>query len=511
MKKSRMNELMMFLALPIAITLTSCDNNNELRNGNTANISIPVNGETFGDEVSTRATEKPDTVRQNLGNGVIMEVSVTPDKAVQTRTANTVADNTQVLVAVYKGSTYYRSLTASISSGKISNLELPTGVSINLKFYAHGDKSAVPNTLISGKFTDTNTDLMYGHIDGVTLDSNGNDTSNQLSNGFTFKHLYTRARIEMTSSAGTISALSGLNLSGNGSSNVARQVSVNLSDGTLSNLCNNTNIVNFSTPTLSVNPITTGYQYFIANTAVPYLVYSGITVNTIAYAAKKIALNKALSNGISYTVKISLKVPTYNITYNGNNGTSGRAQDLNVAKGSSVSFPSATRSDCIFTGWYNAASGGSLIGSAGTNYKPTANITLYAHWKMTETISWSRNTSGTTFTASGFLQSHSYTITVGNCYTLTKAANATSWSKSMISSTYASSGASLTGNGTSVTLSDYVISNFISLAPTPPYYSYLGEIFITDNTISSSTYNSRSETNYTSVLSGNATWTKDPY
>lgn len=46
-----------------------------------------------------------------------------------------------------------------------------------------------------------------------------------------------------------------------------------------------------------------------------------------------------------------------------------------------TTLPSATLDHYEFTGWYTAASEGTLIGSAGDTYTPTANITLYAHWK----------------------------------------------------------------------------------------------------------------------------------
>lgn len=40
-----------------------------------------------------------------------------------------------------------------------------------------------------------------------------------------------------------------------------------------------------------------------------------------------------------------------------------------------------TRTGYIFTGWYDAASGGNKIGDAGSTYTPTTNTTLYAHWE----------------------------------------------------------------------------------------------------------------------------------
>lgn len=46
-----------------------------------------------------------------------------------------------------------------------------------------------------------------------------------------------------------------------------------------------------------------------------------------------------------------------------------------------VTLPTPTRTGYSFSGWYTAASGGTKIGSGGAKYTPSANITLYAHWK----------------------------------------------------------------------------------------------------------------------------------
>ena len=46
----------------------------------------------------------------------------------------------------------------------------------------------------------------------------------------------------------------------------------------------------------------------------------------------------------------------------------------------SVTLPTPTRTGYTFSGWYTAASGGTKIGAGGANYKPSANVTLYAQW-----------------------------------------------------------------------------------------------------------------------------------
>ena len=46
----------------------------------------------------------------------------------------------------------------------------------------------------------------------------------------------------------------------------------------------------------------------------------------------------------------------------------------------SITLPNATRTGYTFNGWYTSSSGGTYVGTSGSYYSPTANITLYAHW-----------------------------------------------------------------------------------------------------------------------------------
>jgi len=81
-----------------------------------------------------------------------------------------------------------------------------------------------------------------------------------------------------------------------------------------------------------------------------------------------------------------------NGTYNTVTYVSGYDRDTqNVKIGSAVTLPTPdVRNDSLnigvvynkyFTGWYDAAEGGNLIGKAGDNYTPSANVTIYGRWE----------------------------------------------------------------------------------------------------------------------------------
>ena len=75
-------------------------------------------------------------------------------------------------------------------------------------------------------------------------------------------------------------------------------------------------------------------------------------------------------------------LPEYTVTFNYNDEGATASNFEKCCKGDAVSLPTPTRTGYTFTGWYDAAIGGTLIGAAGASYIPTADITLYAQWEV---------------------------------------------------------------------------------------------------------------------------------
>lgn len=99
----------------------------------------------------------------------------------------------------------------------------------------------------------------------------------------------------------------------------------------------------------------------------------------------------------------------YTVTYNANGG-SVSPSSATVNQGSSTTLPTPTRSSYTFNGWYTASSGGTSIGSGGSSYTPSSDITIYAQWSAaTYTVTWNAN--------GGTVSPTSSTFTAGNCVT----------------------------------------------------------------------------------------------
>ena len=80
------------------------------------------------------------------------------------------------------------------------------------------------------------------------------------------------------------------------------------------------------------------------------------------------------------------------------------------------------RTGYTFDGWYTASSGGTYVGTSGSNYSPTSNITLYARWTAnTYSVTFNAN-GGTLSSGSGNGQSsYTYTGVYGSTFTVPSA------------------------------------------------------------------------------------------
>ena len=79
-------------------------------------------------------------------------------------------------------------------------------------------------------------------------------------------------------------------------------------------------------------------------------------------------------------------LPVYTVTFQYNDEGATASTFEKCCKGDAVSLPTPTRTGYTFTGWYDAATGGTLIAEANAaEYTPTANTTLHAQWEVAPT------------------------------------------------------------------------------------------------------------------------------
>jgi uncharacterized repeat protein (TIGR02543 family) len=145
-------------------------------------------------------------------------------------------------------------------------------------------------------------------------------------------------------------------------------------------------LVNYSFPS---NPgsNTIDWNYWSLDNATWNQVYAtsftifGLSASTGYYVYMRSMNYDMLYSGSTYQYFATNAAPVYyTVTWGANGGTVSPASSTQSTVGGSVTAPTPTLSGYSFNGWYNAASGGSLIVSGGGSYTPSSNVTLYAQW-----------------------------------------------------------------------------------------------------------------------------------
>ena len=156
--------------------------------------------------------------------------------------------------------------------------------------------------------------------------------------------------------------------------------------------------------TVSWNSVTGATGYYVYRSAT-----SGGTYTRVGTATANSYTNTGLSSSTTYYYKVSAynangegelssyvsgTIVVYTVTYNINGGTGTTPSAQTVIPGSSVTLASGSglsRSGYAFDGWNTNTSGTGTNYNAGSSYTPTGNITLYAKWIATTTITLNYN------------------------------------------------------------------------------------------------------------------------
>jgi len=86
----------------------------------------------------------------------------------------------------------------------------------------------------------------------------------------------------------------------------------------------------------------------------------------------------------------------YTVSFNSDGGSPSLTSLSYSYASPGILLPSLTLANESFTGWWTAASGGSLVGVGGAQYVPSASVSLYAQWSLSQVIVTFSAGSGTT-------------------------------------------------------------------------------------------------------------------
>ena len=126
--------------------------------------------------------------------------------------------------------------------------------------------------------------------------------------------------------------------------------------------------------------VTTGVQWSISNSGIPYVITDGVlTLNPSATATGTIRITVTTGGVSSPEYTVTSVNPTKTITLNANGGSVSPTSISQKQGAAFSSLPTPTRTGYNFLGWYTASSGGTRIQN-GTVYDGSY-TTLYARWE----------------------------------------------------------------------------------------------------------------------------------
>lgn len=219
----------------------------------------------------------------------------------------------------------------------------------------------------------------------------------------------------------------------------------------------------------------------------------------------KYSFTKWVFDGVMYGNVSSISgAGKYTFSEN-NNVTTNMKAEYSMTKTSStteIELPTPnSKSGYTFDGWYTQETGGERIGDAGSMYKPTSNITLYAHWITNSSrltinpnggsvsiTSPTGGTSKTITTNTSFIQNYDTTLTYG----VPTKANKTTTSSYTVTFNYNGNGKSDESKVSNVTTTTKY--TFASWTKSNPFYGTMS------STTSSGTYTFPSNSNVGSTI-----------
>jgi uncharacterized repeat protein (TIGR02543 family) len=86
-----------------------------------------------------------------------------------------------------------------------------------------------------------------------------------------------------------------------------------------------------------------------------------------------------LASTLTRTMSVAPR-PVFTVTYDYQQGIGTPANAQFTLGGPALTLPTATRLGYTLDGWFDASSGGTLVGAQSASYTPTAAVTLYARW-----------------------------------------------------------------------------------------------------------------------------------
>ncbi len=289
------------LALAALALLPGCANDENTPATGQGTLSVILGGITEGEsETVTRAQAGPETVTQQLGDGLVMAYTLTPDAKSKTKATSAMTIGNKYKLVVLDGANNIVGSVDGVAGTQTPTIQVADGTYTVVAYSYNDNSSTLPDPgsvgAAAGSITaPAGTDLLYSS-QSVTV---GGSESKVVPVTFSRKASQVKVVVDASSLAENVTAASGFTLA------PSYATTLDLPTGTVAKSGTSTPVA-ISFATLGTEAVTGDSTALFSNGETPLtLAIGSLTIGGITYTNKSVTFTRALAAGNSYTLTVN--------------------------------------------------------------------------------------------------------------------------------------------------------------------------------------------------------------
>ena len=288
-----------FVALAVLPGCTSEDNSTSGQGSATLSFTLAGIGEGEA-ETLTRTQAEAETVTEDLGGGLYLTCTLSPDAASTTKASTTMASGTKYTLVVLDGSGTIVGSADGVVGTQTPSIQVDAGTYTVVAYSYNDSSSTLPSagavgSTIGSITAPAGTDLLYSS-QSVTVGA-----SESQSLPITFVRKSSKVSVVLDASSMSANVAAAAATLGN-----SYGTSISLADGTIA-ASGSASATAITWPTLGAQSVTSADATLYSAGDTPLtLAFSSLTIGSTAYGSKSTTFSRSLETGKSYTLTVNV-------------------------------------------------------------------------------------------------------------------------------------------------------------------------------------------------------------
>jgi len=288
-----------FVALAVLPGCTSEDNSTSGQGSATLSFTLAGIGEGEA-ETLTRTQAEAETVTEDLGGGLYLTCTLSPDAASTTKASTTMASGTKYTLVVLDGSGTIVGSADGVVGTQTPSIQVDAGTYTVVAYSYNDSSSTLPSagavgSTIGSITAPAGTDLLYSS-QSVTVGA-----SESQSLPITFARKSSKVSVVLDASSMSANVAAAAATLGN-----SYGTSISLADGTIAT-SGSASATAITWPTLGAQSVTSADATLYSAGDTPLtLAFSSLTIGSTAYGSRSTTFSRSLETGKSYTLTVNV-------------------------------------------------------------------------------------------------------------------------------------------------------------------------------------------------------------